>query len=75
MPGQNYRICIHNHLDTGWMVWFENLVIQHEANGVTTMTGFIPDQSALYGMLMKLRDLGLELISVEPVENPMEQLT
>ena len=68
MPGQTYRIRIRSHLDQRWMAWFEEMTIQHEANGETILTGFIPDQSALFGTLMKLRDLGLSLIAVEPVE-------
>ena len=69
MPGQNYRIRIRSHLDQRWTAWFEEMAIQHEANGETILTGFIPDQSALFGTLMKLRDLGLTLIAVEPVDD------
>jgi hypothetical protein len=70
MAGQMVRIRIRSHLDDRWKSWFEDLAIQHAANGETVLTGYIPDQSALYGTLMKLRDLGLTLIAVEPVDNP-----
>jgi len=72
MTGQNYRIRIHSHLDDGWTSWFEGLTIQHDANGETVLTGFIQDQAALFGALMKLRDLGLALIAVEPVADEPE---
>jgi hypothetical protein len=68
MPGQYYRIRIRSHLDERWMAWFEEMSIQHEANGETILTGFILDQSALFGTLMKLRDLGLSLVAVEPLD-------
>lgn len=67
MTGQNYRIRIHSHLDDRWVSWFEDLTIRREANGETTLTGFIQDQAALFGTLMKIRDLGLVLIALEPV--------
>jgi hypothetical protein len=72
MPGQYYRIRIRSHLDERWMTWFEDMAIQHAANGETTLTGLIPDQSALFGALMKLRDLGLSLIAVEPLDEQNE---
>jgi hypothetical protein len=68
MIGQTYRIRIHSHLDFRWVSWFENMTIQHEASGDTLLTGFMADQATLFGTLMKIRDLGLTLISVEPVE-------
>jgi hypothetical protein len=68
MSGNTYRIRIRGHLDVRWTSWFEGLTIQHEDNGMTLLTGFLPDQAALFGTLMKIRDLGLTLIAVEPVE-------
>jgi hypothetical protein len=67
MAGQTYRIRIRSHLDVRWISWFEDFTIQHEANGETLLTGCITDQAALFGALMKIRDLGLILIAVEPV--------
>ena len=74
MPQQTYRIRIRSHLDFSWVSWFEGLNIQHEANGETLLIGSIPDQAALFGVLMKIRDLGLTLIAVEPLEQEMKPL-
>jgi hypothetical protein len=60
-----YEIRIQGHLDLDWSDWFENLHISHEADGNTTLSGRIVDQAALYGLMTKLRDLGLILISVK----------
>ena len=51
-----------------WMDWFEGLTITLEDNGDTLLTGQVTDQAALYGLLKKVRDLGLPLVSVNPVE-------
>jgi hypothetical protein len=72
MPEQTYSIRIRSHLDDRWVSWFEDLTILHEANGETILTGSMPDQAALFGALMKIRDLGLTLIAVEPVEKGSE---
>jgi hypothetical protein len=72
MIGKTYRIRIRSHLDLNWISWFEGLTIQHEANGDTLLTGFMADQAALFGTLMKIRDLGLTLISVELLEQEMK---
>jgi len=71
MTGQIYLIRIRGHLDTHWASWFEDLTILHEANGESVLTGGMPDQAALFGTLMKIRDLGLTLIAVEPVEEEL----
>ena len=72
MTGQNYRIRIRRHMDDTWETWFEGLTIQHLANGETVLTGLIQDQAALFGTLMKIRDLGLTLLALEPVESQPE---
>jgi hypothetical protein len=59
-----YEICIKGHLDAKWAVWFEGLTVTLQANGDTTLTGEVVDQAALYGLLRKVRDLGLPLLSV-----------
>jgi len=63
-----YRIRIKGHLDPQWTDWFEGLTITLEEGGDTLLTGPIVDQAALHGLLKKVRDLGLPLISVCPVE-------
>ncbi len=65
---QCYEIRLKGHLDDQWAEWFEGLTITLEENGNTLLTGPVIDQSALHGLLKKVRDLGLPLISVSPVE-------
>jgi hypothetical protein len=60
-----YEIRIENGLDEGWTAWFDGLRITHEPDGVTVITGMVADQAALHGLLAKVRDLGLSLISVQ----------
>jgi hypothetical protein len=63
-----YQIRIKGHLDSQWTDWFEGLTITLEEDGETLLTGPVPDQSALHGLLKKVRDLGMPLISVVPVQ-------
>jgi hypothetical protein len=66
-PG-SYEIRIKGHLDKHWAAWFEGLTITLEEDGDTLLTGPIVDQAALHGLLKKVRDLGLPLLSVCPVK-------
>jgi len=59
-----YQIRFRGHLGTQWSNWFEGLTIELEENGVTVLTGPVVDQAALFGLLKKVRDLGMTLISV-----------
>ncbi len=63
-----YIIRIKGHLDPFWQEWFENLSITHESDGITRLSGPIPDRAALYGILLKMCDLGLTLLSLEAHE-------
>jgi hypothetical protein len=63
-----YAIRIEGILDERWSSWFEGLQITHEPAGVTVLTGPVPDQAALHGLLMKIRDLGLPLVSVHRMD-------
>ncbi len=63
-----YQIRIKGHLGHEWTDWFGGLTITLEENGDTLLTGPVIDQSALYGLLKKVRDLGLPLISVNRVD-------
>ena len=65
---QYYEIRLKGLLDDRWAEWFEGLTITLEDNGDTFLTGPVIDQAALHGLLKKVRDLGLPLISVSPVE-------
>ena len=62
-----YHIRITGHLGREWTDWFEGLAITLEANGDTLLTGPVVDQAALHGVLKKVRDLGLPLVSVTRV--------
>jgi hypothetical protein len=61
-----YRITVNEHLDDSWSAWFDGLTISHAPNGATTLAGSVRDQTALYGLIDKARDLGLTLIAVVP---------
>ena len=64
---QVYQIRIKGHLDSQWTDWFEGMVITLEDNGDTLLSGPVIDQAALHGLLKKVRDLGMPLISVNRV--------
>ena len=63
-----YQIRVKSHLDSDWTNWFEGLTITSEKTGHTLLTGPVVDQAALYGLLKKVRDLGIPLISVNRLE-------
>ena len=62
-----YEIRIKGHLDDKWADWFEGLTITREDNGVTLLIGPVVDQAALYGLLRKVRDTAIPLLSVTRV--------
>jgi hypothetical protein len=64
-----YQIRIKGHLGRQWTNWFEGLIISLEADGNTLLTGTVIDQAALHGLLKKVRDLGMPLLSVNRI-NP-----
>ena len=63
-----YQIRIRGHLGHGWTDWFGGLTITLEEDGDTLLTGQVADQAALHGLLNRVRDLGMPLISVSRVE-------
>jgi hypothetical protein len=63
-----YQIRIKGHLGHHWSDWFGGLTIRLTDNGETLLTGPVVDQAALYGLLKKVRDLGMPLVSVSPVK-------
>ena len=60
-----YQITIQGHLNPRWSEWFDNLTITREPDDTTTLRGPVTDRAALYGLLNKLRDMGLVLLKVE----------
>jgi hypothetical protein len=71
---QCYEIRLKGHLDDRWAEWFGGLTITLEDNGDTLLTGTVVDQTALHGLLKKVRDLGMPLLSVNFV-NPGQAKT
>jgi hypothetical protein len=63
-----YQIRLQGHLGRQWIDWFEGLTLTLEDNGETVLTGPVIDQAALYGLLRKVRDLGIPLLSVNRVK-------
>ncbi|MEL7360347.1 MAG: hypothetical protein AAFN40_27930 [Cyanobacteria bacterium J06560_6] len=76
MRSQSYEICVKGHLAPHWSAWFEGFAMAEgrswtialKENGETLLSGPVVDQAALYGVLIKVRDLGLPLISVMPAQ-------
>ena len=71
-----YEIRLKGHLDSRWETWFDGLTLTNCTDGTTTIHGPVVDQSALHGLLQKVRDLGLPLIAVtrvEPGSNPVPE--
>jgi hypothetical protein len=68
-----YRIKLKSHLENDWSDWFVGMVISHEGT-LTTLTGQLEDQAALHGILNRIRDLNLKLLSVEQIDfNPEDK--
>jgi len=65
-PGR-YEIRVEGHLEARWAAWFDGLTLTHGSDGTTIIHGPVADQAALHGLLQKIRDLGLPLISVNHV--------
>ena len=65
---EQYEICVKGHLDRRWSGWFEGFAIALKDNGETLLSGSVADQAALHGLLIKIRDLGIPLVSVIPIQ-------
>jgi hypothetical protein len=63
-----YEIRLKGHLDSRWAAWFDGLNLTTTSDGSTVIHGLVADQSALHGLLQKVRDVGLPLISVTRVD-------
>jgi hypothetical protein len=66
-PGVHYEISVEGGLDERWSAWFDGLSVTSDEPGRSTISGVVDDQSALHGLLGKIRDLGLTLISVRRI--------
>jgi hypothetical protein len=63
-----YEIYLQGHLDIRWAAWFDGMTLTHESGGTTRIHGPVVDQAALFGLLQRVRDAGLSLISVTRIE-------
>jgi hypothetical protein len=72
-----YEIRLVGHLDARWAAWFDGLTVSHEGDGTTLISGPIADQAALHGLLQRVRDLGLPLVSVtrDETDPPTDRLS
>ncbi len=68
-----YRIRLQEDLGSEWNEWFCGFEVIEEANGGVLLTGMVADQAALHGLIRKVRDLGLTLVSVQRVENQTKE--
>ena len=65
-----YEIRLQGRLDPRWSAWFDGMTLTPDTDGTTVLHGPVTDQAALHGLLARLRDLGLPLISVTQVDHP-----
>jgi hypothetical protein len=64
-----YRISVEGHLAQRWAGWFDDLSLTNESDGTTVLEGLVVDQAALHGLLQKVRDTGLPLVSVTRMDS------
>jgi hypothetical protein len=69
-----YEIKVRGHLDRDWSEWFNGMDIRNTPGGDTALCGEVVDQSALHGLLIKIRDLGLPLLSVGIVQPDQKEV-
>lgn len=69
---QRYEIRVRGHLDQRWSGWFDGMSLSRPADGSTVIAGVVADQAALHGLLQRLRDLGLPLISLTSFDTDSE---
>jgi hypothetical protein len=68
MPTSAYELRVHGHLDRHWSTWFGGFAVTCEDDGTTTLRGAVTDQAELHGLLARVRDLGVTLISLTSVD-------
>jgi hypothetical protein len=70
-----YEIRLAGHLDAHWTAWFDGMTVDDESDGTTVISGQVVDQAALHGLLQRVRDLGLPLVSVQRVDRDQPAAT
>ena len=70
-----YQFKLKGHLSQQWLNWFEGLIVTLEEDGNTLLSGTVVDQSALHGILKKIRDLGMPLLSMNSVETGAQDVS
>jgi hypothetical protein len=68
-----YEIVVDGHLGARWAAWFDGFTITREPDGTTVLRGHVVDQAALHGLVQRLGDIGIPLISLTPVEAPTHE--
>lgn len=69
-----YEIRLTGHLDAHWSTWFDGLVVSHQEDGTTLITGPVVDLAALHGLIGRVRDLGMPLVSVMCLPDPQPDI-
>lgn len=72
MDTDRYVIRLEGQLDQRWSDWFEGFTLTHDSEATTTLTGHVTDQAALHGLLRRISDLGVTLISVNTTDTPRQ---
>ena len=70
----HYLVRVKGHLEARWATWFDGMSLVTESDGTTTIQGPVVDQAALHGLLQKLRDVGIPLISLTQVERHTKEI-
>jgi hypothetical protein len=65
-----YIVRVAGHLDAHWSAWFGDFILTREPDGTSSLRGVVADQAELHGLLVKVRDLGVTLLSVEIIDTP-----
>jgi hypothetical protein len=66
-----YVLRVEGHLGEHWSTWFDGMTFSYADDGTTTLRGLVVDQAALHGLLVKVRDLGTPLLSIEVIDMPV----
>ncbi len=69
-----YEITVEGHLGARWEAWFDGLTIVRRDDGTTALRGSVVDQAALHGLIQRLRDLGIPLVSITPTDDPITEV-